>query len=129
MSDFQEIESLPNSRQAEEAVIGSVLIYSEAYHEASKHINSDDFYVMRNQWIWDALGNLIRAHKPVDLLTLSEELESKDKLSEVGGQAYLLSLINATPSAMHAAEYAKEILEYSIRRTAIQSAHELVKLA
>ena len=53
-----EIQTQPNSREAEEAVLGSVLIYPESYYEVAQIIQQDDFYIIRNQWIWETFTRL-----------------------------------------------------------------------
>ena len=70
---------VPHSREAEEAVVGAVLINSEAYYDVAQFLAADDFYIHRNQWIWDAFVRLHEQRIPVDLLTLSEE--ANDRLS------------------------------------------------
>jgi replicative DNA helicase len=137
MSDFSsmdehvstEIQSQPNSREAEEAVLGSVLIYPESYYEIAQIIQADDFYVIRNQWIWESFTRMHDRRAPIDLLTVSEDLEERNQLTEIGGQAYLLSLVNQTPSALHAEAYAKIVEQNAIRRRMLAAANDLAKLA
>jgi len=124
-----DIESQPHSTEAESAVLGSVLLYQQAYHEAAKYIVGDDFYVIRNQYVWDAFENLIRSHTAVDILTVSSYLESKNRLADIGGQAYLIGLVNDTPTAMNAADYAKEVSQFADRRRALLAANQLAKAA
>ena len=107
-------EQLPNSKEAEQAVIGSVLLYPAAYYEAAKYINYTDFYIVRNQWIWQAFDHLIRTHVDIDILTVTSRLESQN--NDVG-QNYLLEIINNTPTAMHAEHYAIEVSKFSSRRS------------
>ena len=137
MSDFSsmdepvstEIQSQPNSRESEEAVLGSVLIYPESYYDIAQVIQGDDFYVIRNQWIWESFTRLHDKRVPIDLLTVSEDLEERNQLTEIGGQAYLLSLVNQTPSALHAEAYAKIVEQNAIRRRMLAAANDLAKLA
>jgi replicative DNA helicase len=137
MSDFSsmdesvstEIQSQPNSRESEEAVLGSVLIYPESYYDIAQVIQPDDFYVIRNQWIWESFTRLHDRREPVDLLTVSRDLEERNQLTEIGGQAYLLSLVNQTPSALHAEAYARIVEQNAIRRRMLATANEMAKLA
>jgi len=101
------IQSQPNSREAEEAVLGSVLINPDSYFEISQVINPEDFYIIRNQWIWRSFMRLHDRKMPIDILTVSEDLQEQGQLGEVGGQAYLLSLVNQTPTSLHAQAYAQ----------------------
>jgi replicative DNA helicase len=123
------IEQSPHSKEAESAVIGSVLLNQDAFHEAAKHIYSDDFYIIKHQWIWGAFDHLIKNHTAIDLLTVSSYLESQNKLDEIGGQNYLLEVIGNTPSSMHAEYYAKEVAGFASRRRALAAAALLTKAA
>ena len=106
MSDFvdeapsRETHGQPHSREAEEAVLGSVLVDPEAYFDVSQFLNAEDFYIVRNRWIWEAFARLHERRHPIDYLTVSQELEGQSQLAEVGGPAYLTALINQTPSAL-----------------------------
>lgn len=120
---------LPCNIEAEEAVIGSVLVYPPAYNEASKHIIASDFYIERNQWIWRAIEKITKNHSTVDIVTISDELKADGKLDNVGGQKYLLGLVNNTPSAMNAEHYAKIVASESKRRRMITLAGDLAKTA
>lgn len=124
-----DIITQPHSREAEGAVIGSVLVYPPAYYEAAKYLRYDDFYVIRNQNIWQAFDHLIRTHVEIDILTVSSYLESKNQLADIGGQSYLIELVNGTPTAMHAEQYAIEVGKFSSRRRALQAANDLAKAA
>jgi replicative DNA helicase len=124
-----DIQSAPHSKEAESAVIGSVLLNQDAFHEAAKHIYSDDFYIIRNQWIWGAFDALVKEHTAIDIVTVSSNLDSQGKLSDIGGQSYLLELINDTPTSMHAEYYAKEVSNFASRRRALTAAQLLTKAA
>ena len=125
----QTIQSQPHNRQAEEAVLGSVLINPESYYDVAQILEADYFYIIRNRWIWDIFTKLHEDRSPIDILTVSEELENRNQLEEVGGQAYLLMLVNQTPSSLNAEAYAKIVEETSVRRRMLASANEMAKLA
>jgi replicative DNA helicase len=124
-----EFQSQPNSRQAEEAVLGAVLIHSETYFEVAQFLQADDFYIIRNRWIWEACTRLHERRQPIDYLTVIEELEKRSQIADVGGPAYIMALINQTPTSLHAEAYAHIIEEASIRRRMLSSANELARLA
>ncbi len=124
-----EIQSQPYNRAAEEAVLGSILINPETYFDVAQFLQADDFYIVRNRWIWEAFTHLHERRQPIDYLTVVEELEKMGQLSEVGGHAYVMALINQTPSSMHAQAYGKIIEETSIRRRMLASANDLARLA
>jgi replicative DNA helicase len=123
------IQSLPHSRQAEEAVLGSILIDAEAYFNVAQFLKPDDFYIVRNRWVWEAFTRLHERRAPLDYLTVCEELGQQDQLSEVGGPAYIMSLINQTPSSLNAEAYGRLVEEHSVRRRMLQAANDLARLA
>jgi replicative DNA helicase len=125
----EEPQGLPHSREAEEAVLGAVLINPEAYYELAQLLEADDFYIVRNRWIWEAFNHLHESRTPIDYLTVSEDLEKQSQMAEIGGSAYLMSLINQTPTSMHAQSYAEIIKQSSIRRKMLSSANRLAQLA
>lgn len=128
MTDTQ-APTIPYNREAEEALIGSVLINPESYYEVADFLHSEDFYIHRHRWIWEAFIRLQEAQTPLDFLTLSEELERAGCLGELGGPAYLTQLINSTPSSMHAEAYGQIIAETAMRRRMLQAAGDIAKLA
>jgi replicative DNA helicase len=120
---------IPHSREAEEAVLGSVLINPEAYYDVAPFLMADDFYIHRHQWIWKAFTSLHEQRSPIDFLTVSEELDQQGQLAEIGGAAYLSTLINNVPTSLHAEAYGRIIEENSIRRRMLSAANEIAKLA
>jgi len=128
-SENQTIQSQPHNRQAEEAVLGSVLINPESYYDVAQILEADYFYIIRNRWIWEVFTYLHENRSPIDILTVSEELENRSQIEEIGGQAYLLMLVNQTPSSLNAEAYAKIVEETSVRRRMLASANEMAKLA
>ncbi len=135
MSDFTPSELnggptiIPHSREAEEAVLGSVMINPEAYYEVAQFLRGDDFYIHRHQWIWDTFVRLNEQRTPIDLLTVSEELDQQGQLGEVGGPAYLTSLINNVPTSLHAEAYGRIVEDTAIRRRMIAAANDIAKIA
>ena len=125
----QVIQSQPHNRQAEEAVLGSVLINPDSFFDVAQILEADYFYIIRNQWIWSVFTHLHENRIPIDILTVSEELENRNQIEEIGGQAYLMMLINQTPSSLNAAAYAQIVEGTSVRRRMLASANEMAKLA
>lgn len=121
--------AVPHSREAEEAVIGSVLINSEAYYEVARFLGAGEFYIHRHRFIWQAFASLVTKHSAVDILTVSEELECMGVLQEVGGPAYLTSLINQVPSSLDADHYARIVAQYAERRDGIALANRIAAAA
>ena len=125
----EENQTQPHSRQAEEAVLGAVLINPESYYDLAQFLNPDDFYIIRNRWVWDAFTRLHERRAPIDFLTICEVLEQQNQLAEVGGPAYLMALINQTPTSLHAVAYGHIVEENSVRRRMLQAANDLARLA
>jgi replicative DNA helicase len=121
--------SIPHSREAEEAVVGAVLINPEAYYDVAQFLSADDFYIHRHKFIWEAFTRLHEQRIPVDLLTLSEELDRVGQLTDVGGSAYLTSLINQVPSSLNAESYGRIVEGHAIRRKMINAANKIASLA
>ncbi|HSB90872.1 MAG TPA: replicative DNA helicase [Anaerolineales bacterium] len=121
--------ALPHNREAEEAVLGSVLLHPEAYFEIAPILTSDAFFLYRNRWIWDAFSSLQEQRLPIDILTTSEELDRQGRLSETGGPAYLTALINNVPSTLNVVAYARLVEEMATRRRLLGAANEIAKLA
>ncbi len=117
------------SREAEEATIGSVLINPESYYDVAAFLKSDDFYIHRHQWIWEAFIRLHERRIPIDYLTVSEELNQMGQLAEAGGPAYLTALINNVPTSLHAEAYGRIVEENAIRRKMLVAANDIAKLA
>lgn len=120
---------VPHSRESEEAVIGSVLINPEAYYDVAEFLAGTDFYIHRHQWIWDAFVRLHERRTPIDVLTVTEELDQIGHLAEIGGPAYLTSLVNNVPTSLHATAYGHIVEETSIRRRMIAAANQIAKVA
>ncbi len=120
---------IPHHREAEEAVIGAVLIDPEVYYDLAQFLQADDFYIHRNRWIWEAFARLHEQRIPIDLLTVAEELERAGHLAEVGGPAYLTALLNQTPTSLHAEAYGRMVEAASIRRRMLTAANQIAALA
>jgi replicative DNA helicase len=120
---------VPHSREAEEAVIGAVLINPEAYYDVASLLKGEDFYIHRHRWIWETFTRLHEQRLPIDLLTVSEELDQQGKLAEIGGPAYLSALISNVPSSLHAEAYGRIVEETAIRRRMLTAANDIAKLA
>jgi replicative DNA helicase len=119
----------PHNREAEEAVLGSVLVNTEIYYDVAHFLSADDFFLHRNRWVWEAFTSLQEQRLPIDLLTVAEELERQDRLDETGGHAYLTSLVNNVPSSIHGEAYGHMVEEAATRRRLLDAANQIAKLA
>jgi replicative DNA helicase len=120
---------VPHSRDAEEAVIGAVLINPEAYYDVAQFLRAEDFYIHRHRWIWEVFTRLHERRMPIDVLTVTEELSQLGQLGEVGGPAYLTALINKVPSSLNAEAYGRLVEQTGVRRKLLEAANEIAKLA
>jgi len=127
--DGRPSQGLPFSREAEEAVLGAILVNPEVYYDVAHFLAAEDFYIHRNRWIWEAFAGLHDQRRPVDLLTVSEELERQARLAEVGGPAYLTALINSVPTSLHAEAYGRLVEESATRRRLLEAANQVARLA
>lgn len=118
----------PQSIDAEMSLLGAVLIDEEVIADASELVNAKDFYDKRHQMVYAAMMRLYEQHRPVDLLTLTEELKKKDQLETVGGSAYLTELTNYVPTAAHATAYAELVSQKAVRRRLIKASGEISEL-
>ena len=121
--------AVPHSREAEEAVVGAVLINPEVYYDVAQFLQADDFYIHRHRWIWEAFASLHEQRVPIDLLTVGEELDRRGQLSEIGGPAYLTTLVNQVPTSLNAESYGHIVESHSIRRKMIAAANSIASLA
>lgn len=122
-------QNSPYSQEAEEAVLGAVLVNPHAFLNISAFLHPEDFFFLRHTHIWRALERLHGRSDPIDYLTVTQELRDLAVLDEIGGQAYLTYLINNTPSAVHAEVYGRLVERTSIRRKLLQTADEIRTLA
>ncbi len=118
----------PQSLDAEMSLLGAVLIDEEVIADASEAVRAKDFYDKRHQLIFAAMMRLYEKHKPVDLLTLTEELKKKDDLETVGGSTYLTELTNYVPTASHAHAYAELVQQKAVRRRLIRASAEISEM-
>lgn len=127
--DGREGTTLPHNREAEEAVLGSVMVNPEVYFDIAHFLSPDDFFLHRNQWIWEAFTSLQDQRLPIDILTTGEELERLGRLQDAGGHAYLTNLINNVPTSIHAEAYGRMVEESATRRRLLEAANRIAKLA
>lgn len=116
----------PQNIEAEQAVLGAILLDSDALVTAMERVSSDDFYRGSHQRIFEAMIELAQEDEPVDLITLTARLQNKQELEEVGGVTYLSELANAVPTAANVDYYAQIVEEKSMLRRLIRTATQIV---
>jgi len=118
----------PQNLDAEMSLLGAVLIDEETLADISEHVKPHDFYDKRHGLVYEAMMRLYERHKPVDLLTLTEELKKKNDIETIGGSAYLTELTNYVPTAAHAEAYAELVSQKAIRRRLIKASAEISEM-
>jgi replicative DNA helicase len=119
----------PHNVEAEEAVLGSILIDPDAIIRISTFLQPTDFYVERHNWVYEAILDLHEQRQPADLVTLSDELERRKQLDEIGGAAFLTGLMNVTPTSIHVEFYARIVERTAVLRRLIEAAGKIAQLA
>lgn len=118
----------PHNLEAEEAVLGSVLINPEAMIRIADSLGSRDFYADKHRLLYDAMVELYNKREPIDVLSITEQLEKQNLLGDIGGRSYLVQLTNSVPTASNVSHYAKIVREKATLRRLIQAGHTIIKL-
>ncbi len=116
----------PQNLEAEQAVLGAILLESEALVASMERLKSEDFYSVAHQRIFDAMVALNDDNEPIDLVTLASRLQDLGQMEEVGGIIYLTKLANAVPTAANVEYYATIVEEKSLLRRLIRTATQIV---
>jgi replicative DNA helicase len=117
------------NEEAEQAVLGSLLIDPELIDRVSERLKPEDFYRKAHQILFQAFISLREAQKPIDHVTITELLREKKKIKEVGDVPYLNELIAAVPTTARVDYYAKMVEEKAIRRNLIQESQKIARQA
>jgi replicative DNA helicase len=115
----------PQNIEAEQAVLGAILIEADALATVSELLHIDDFYRKTHQMIYEAILKTANSGEPVDLITVTAALQDAGQIDEVGGVAYLAHLANAVPTAANVEYYAKLVREKSVLRRLINTATKI----
>ncbi|MNM47318.1 Replicative DNA helicase [compost metagenome] len=116
----------PQNLEAEQAVLGAILLQSEALITAMERVRTEDFYDKSHQMIYETMIELGEANQPIDLITLTSRLQDKGELEEIGGVSHLARLAHAVPTAANVDYYARIIEEKSMLRRLIRTATQIV---
>ena len=118
----------PQSIEAEQSVLGALLIDRDAVVEVAEVLRAEDFYRNHHGTIYAAILQLYERREPVDIVTVSEVLERENTLEQVGGSAYLTSLINLTPTAVNSVYYARIVERKAVLRNLIGAAGKIAAI-
>ena len=118
----------PNDADAEEAVIGSLLIDGEAISRIAPLVKTDDFYRERHRWCYDACLALYQRGDAINQVTVAHELGLKERLDDTGGHAYLSHLVTAVPTSIHVEHYARIVNRTATMRRLITAAGDIAAI-
>lgn len=119
----------PHSNDAEQSVLGSLMLDNSAWESVSELIEDKDFYSHQHRIIFRSILHLVNSEQPLDVVTVAEELEERAQIAEVGGLQYLAELADMTPSTANTAAYATIVRERAQQRRLIEAAQEITDQA
>lgn len=119
----------PQSLESERALLGALLLKPDVIHDVGDTVRADSFYAEKHKIIYEAMRALSDKGEPIDLLSLSERLQSLAQLERIGGRAYLAELVNAAPSAGNYAHYADLVARKHLMRSLIDASHQIEEAA
>lgn len=128
-SEIRNLALPPHSIEAEQSMLGGLLLENSAYERVADVLTDDDFYRHEHKLIYRAISTLINENRPADIITVQEVLERNDQLSHAGGFEYLLTLAQSTPSAANIRRYAEIVRERSIIRQLAEIGTEIARNA
>ncbi len=127
--DVARLRIPPHSIEAEQSVLGGLLLDNSAWDRAADLLNAGDFYRHEHQQIWSAVGALVQANKPADVITVHDQLASLGKADDCGGLAYINALAQSVPSAANIRRYAEIVRERSILRKLVATSDDIATSA
>ncbi len=132
MPDLERVEPVPlapHNLEAEEAVLGAVLLDPELMHTLATMLRPEDFFLEKHRWIWEAYLALHDRREAIDPVTVADELERQGRLQEVGGRGFLIGLAARVPTTVHAMDYARLVERDSVRRRLLEAATQIARMA
>jgi replicative DNA helicase len=128
MPSNQNIRVPPHSSDAEQALLGSVMVRESALHDVIEKVRPGMFYDSKHSQIYEGMLDLFSDGTQIDLLSLSDKLESRDELTDIGDSEYLTELVNTVPSASNIEHYADIVFKKYVLRELIQAGDEISQL-
>lgn len=119
----------PHSIEAEQSVLGGLMLDNSAWDQVADRMHVDDFYRHDHRLIFNAMAKLVENNKPLDVLTVTEALRERAELDQVGGEVFLFELANNTPSAANIGAYADIVRERAVLRSLISAASGITESA
>lgn len=119
----------PYNQEAEEAVLGAILVNPTYYADVTQFLDGEDFFILRHRYIWEAMTRMQERGDKIDTLTLAADLRDHKQLGDIGGPAYLTQLVNNTPTSVHAVFYGRIVESASTRRKLMSLADTIKGIA
>lgn len=119
----------PNDPQAEQAILGAMLLDRQAISEIVDTVKSNDFYRQSHREIFEAIVELYNQGEPIDLITITDKLKGKNTLESLGGVTYLTQLMNILPSVSNVKSYCEIVRDKSLRRRIIYNSNKIIQHA
>ena len=119
----------PQNIEAEQSILGGILLDNEVFHRVLEVLNEDDFYQAAHRKVFLSMIELYENNEPVDLITLTDALKNKNQLDEIRGVSYLTSLVDSIPTTANISYYAKIVKEKSILRRLINKTAEIASMS
>ncbi|MBI5254625.1 replicative DNA helicase [Candidatus Falkowbacteria bacterium] len=129
MAEEQNFRVLPHNIEAEQSLLGSLLIDPNAFIKIADAITAQDFYRAAHGLIFEAMVELYRKNEPIDFLTLTNLLSERGQLEKIGGRSYLVQLSQIVPTSTHVANYAKILHQKALRRRLFEAANDIAELS
>lgn len=123
------MRNIPANIEAEQALIGSILIEPERLDQIVSIVNSSDFYDVKNRYIFSAIEQLHDESLPIDIISVCDKLKAQGTLDKVGGELYVAQLADGVPTSAHAEMYAQIIRDKAILRELISAGSQIVETA
>jgi len=129
MADQKQVRVPPHSQEAEESVLGALLLDKDAVIAVAEFLTAEDFYDPKHKEIFQVAIELYEERTPIDILTVSDKLKKKKFLKSIGGSSYLSDLANKVPTAAHVEHYGKIVKDAATKRSLLAAATKLVDLS
>lgn len=120
---------IPQAFDAEQALLGGIMLDNKRWGDIEEHVNHGDFYFQEHSFIFKAMTELAKESKPIDQITVEQQLKFLGKNEAVGGFKYLVNLVQNTPTAVNCETYAHIIREKAVLRELISSANDITKIS
>jgi replicative DNA helicase len=128
-SEYNLAGTLPANVEAERSILGAILLDNRAYNEAAEHLHADDFSLDAHRRIYSRMIDLMESSRPVDIITLTEQLSRAKEVEAVGGVAYLSSLTHGLPRRVSIEDYVKIVRDKAMLRGLIHAANSAIARA